>query len=139
MVPTTFTQEEIKKAYDYVISKVKKNSRFVGNKVLGSPYVYYKEIADLLNYEIECEGDGDRLGIISGEISNLEIQESGLLLSAVIISKNYKRPGSGFYLFATNKGYFNLPDRKLSPDGYEELDFWNKQVTSIVKRYGKSK
>lgn len=136
MIPSSFTQEEIKEAHEFVISKIRKNSRFVNGKVLGNPYVFYKEIADLLGYQIESEGDGDRLGIIAGDISNLEFAKTGLLISAVVVSKEYMRPGAGFYGLAGDKGLFQI-NGKPDADGIAELTFWKQHVDKIVQKYGK--
>jgi hypothetical protein len=137
MVPSNFTVEDVKHSRNFLISNIVNNSRFVNKQVLGNPFVFYKDLAAFLSYQIESESDGDRMGIISGLISELEFSKTGLLLSAILISKEYMRPGPGFYKLASSKGLFQINGKKPDPDGLDELDFWNNQVKKIVEQYGK--
>jgi hypothetical protein len=139
MVPTTFTADEIERTRDFIIKSIHKNSRFVHGKVLGNPYVFYKDIGDLLGYTIESETDGDRLGYPAGAASELEFPVSGLLISAVVISVEYRRPGKGFYNLAQDRGLFTIPKgHKANADGMAELTFWKNHVDAIVQYYGRN-
>jgi hypothetical protein len=135
MVPNSFTAEEIEIVRKFIIKAIHQNSRFVNGKVLGNPYIFYKDVLVQLEYVIESEHDGDRVGILVGEASIAEFQTSKLLISAVVVSKEYRRPGSGFYQLAENKGLFNN-SKKINPDGLRELTFWNQHVSQIVQYYG---
>lgn len=136
MVPYEFSTEQIDKTRSFIIKSIKDNSRFVNGKVLGSPYVFYKDIAKLLNCEIESEGDGDRLGLVAAEASKLEFQKHKLLISAVVVSQEFRRPGGGFYRFSSDMGLFPL-NGKPDPDGLKELQFWCKHIEKIVEYYGR--
>jgi len=137
MVPNTFTDKEIEETRKLIIRWVHQNSRFVNGKVLGNPYISYRDILAPLGYIIETESDGDRAGILAGQVSRLEFKETGLILSAVVVSIEGLRPGIGFYPLAEALGLFKSPGRKTDPDGMAELTFWNGHITDIVKRYGR--
>jgi hypothetical protein len=137
MVPYTFTAEEIALTKTHIIKAVHTKSRFVNGQVLGDPFVFYKDIAALLGYEIESEGDGDRLGIVSGQASELEFPNSKLLISAVVVSVDFRRPGAGFYELADRLGLFHKTSKRANPDGIDELRFWKQHVSDIVKKYGR--
>lgn len=137
MVPSTFTDKEIKDTHNLILHRVHQNSRFVNGRVLGNPYISYKDILAPLGYVIETEYDGDRAGYLAGHVSRLEFDETGLLLSAVVVSIDGLRPGIGFYDLAEAVGLFNKHGKKADPDGLSEITFWNNQVTDIVKRYGR--
>jgi hypothetical protein len=137
MVPDTFSNEQIDNVRLFLIKHLREKGRMVGDKRLGNVYLYYKDIANLLNMEIESESDGDRLGIVLYEASKVEFLKHQLLITALVISKEYRRPGAGFYILAEEVGLFQIPGRKADPDGALELAFWDKHVTELVRAYGK--
>jgi hypothetical protein len=79
------------------------------------------------------------MGIVAGKASEKEFWNNGnhLLLSAVVVSVDNRRPGAGFYELAERLVMFNSHGRKPNPDGLNELTFWNDQVNKIVAKYGR--
>lgn len=88
---------------------------------------------DKSKYKRKPPPDGDRMGIPTGAASELEFPNSGLLISAVVISREFGRPGKGFYDLAL----FTISGNKADADGLEELTFWNHHVEKLVAHYGK--
>ncbi len=138
MVPNTFTDEEVDIARKYVLSQIRRYSRFKNGKKLGNPFVFYKDVLAQIGYYIESEHDGDRAGILAARISEAEFSEHGVLIGAVIVSQEYRRPGPGFYVFAEENGLFNCHGN-ADPDGARELNFWDQHVTEIVRHYGRQR
>ena len=138
MVPSDFTDEEIEMVRKFILNHIKTNSRWVHGKRLGNPFIFYKTIGNLLGYYIESSHDGDRLGIVVGEASRAEFPQKQLLISAVVVSEEYRRPGAGFYVFADEMGIYSTGGVKPNPDGAAELTWWDDHVNKIVQAYGKS-
>lgn len=130
------SQAEYDLARKFILKKVKTHGRYVNGRAIGNVYVNYKDLADLLGYTIESEFDGDRLGWVAGEASEIEFPAHKVLIGALVVSKEYKRPGPGFYWLAQQKGLFSIPGKKPNPDGLPELTFWSQHVNEIVKHYG---
>lgn len=130
------SQAEYDAARVYILNHVKRHSRYVNGRILGNPYVYYKELAHLLGFTIDSEHDGDRLGWVAGEASELEYPVHHVLIGSLVVSVDYMRPGPGFYWLAQQKGLFIIPGKKPDPDGKPELNFWARHVEEVVKYYG---
>jgi hypothetical protein len=134
MVPSTFTQTEIVQAREFIISRIGE-ARLRGGRILGDPFLTYGELSKYLGYEIECESDGDRMGIPTGEASRMEKALGGPLISSVVVDRMNKKPGRGFWVLGIELQMF--PDRAINPDGIEELNFWYQQVMASVRKYGR--
>jgi hypothetical protein len=133
-VPTHFTISEIRKAYRFVL-KAASRGRLVGGNVVGNPFVTYKELAAVVGYTIDDEYDGDRVGALAGEVSQISFNDDGVMLSALVVSQEFRRPGKGFYTFAQELGLLPAgfqPD----PEGAREDAFWISHVTQVIRIYG---
>jgi hypothetical protein len=137
MVPYAFTAQEIEKTRQFLIDHVRKNSYIRNGTVKGNPLVPYKDVASFLGYSIDDQFDGDRMGIVVGRASEENLPASGVLISAIVVSVEHGRPGTGFYNCARENGIFNSTKKKFNPDGTEEIAFWNDQLTKVVAKYGK--
>ena len=138
MVPhhSNISAAEYEQARKFILSSVKNNSRYVNGKVLGNHYIFYKDLADLLGFTIDSAHDGDRMGWVAGEASELEFSKHRVLIGALVISRDFRRPGMGFYWLAQQKKLFIVPGTKPDPDGLVELNFWARHVEQVVKYYG---
>lgn len=136
MVPGTFTPEEVSKGRKFVLSRVSNVVLHRDGTWRGDPFVTYKELVEHLGYSIEDEFDGDRAGVIAGQISRMEYKKTRIMLSALVVTVDTKRVGHGFYSLA---GEFNLIRKKDHYDvnGLEELSMWNQQLNKCVRKYAK--
>lgn len=136
MVPSEFSARKIEAVRKHLIMRLKA-TRLRNGRAPGNVYLYYRDIADLLGYEIECESDGDRIGIVLANASRVEFPSSQLIIASIVVSVDFRRPGIGFYDLAEELGLFQIPGgRRANPDGAAELAFWNSQVTALVLEYG---
>lgn len=53
-VPYEFTADEIERTKRFIIQSISK-CRFINGKILKNPFVFYRDVADILGYSIECE------------------------------------------------------------------------------------
>ncbi len=133
-VPAHFTSSEVRKAHRFVLAAASRG-RLVGGKVVGNPFVTYKELAACVGYTIDDEYDGIRVGGLAGEISQVSFDADGVMLSALVVSQENRTPGAGFYTWAQELGIFPggfQPD----PNGMRELGFWTSHVAQVVQLYG---
>ena len=134
-VPSTFTKQELKDGLAKIKSAIKKG-RCKNGRIMGNPYIFYSDLLPL-GYHIESKLDSHNAGVYAGLISEMEYEDSGLLISAVVVSKEFLRPGKGFYHLAQDYGLFTIPSIEPDADGIVELTFWAKHVGEIVEYYGR--
>lgn len=137
MVPhhDDLSEKELKSARKLLLTNLRKG-RLLNGQVVGNCFTSYKDLADLLGYTIDSEQDGDRLGWVAGGASEIEYPKHNLLIGASVISKEFKRPGVGFYKLAEQLGLFVIPGKRVNPDGLPELTFFAEHMRKLIKVYG---
>ena len=66
----------------------------------------YGQIAPLAGLDMESPADRDEIGRLLGEISTFEHQHNRPMLSAVVVHKDDKTPGHGFFELARSLGLY---------------------------------
>lgn len=72
---------------------------------------YYSDIAPLANLDMKNVKDRKEIADILGEISIFENEHQRPLLSAIVVLKGSKKPGSGFFGLAESLNLFDGQDR----------------------------
>lgn len=70
------------------------------------------------------------MGDLLGEVVERSLEDSGVMLSALVMYLNENRPGAGFYNLAQSKG---LLDKEATPD--EKEAFWIDQCNKAYEAY----
>lgn len=87
----------------------------------------YSEVAPLLDLSMEIEEHREEMAKLLGEIVYHEHANNRPMLTSLVVHKgNDNNPGEGFFLIATELGYFDG-----SRDSIARLTFWANQVTNV--------
>jgi hypothetical protein len=89
---------------------------------------YYSVVSPLAGLDMGSQADRNRLSDVLDEINMNELQENndGPLLSAVVVLKDKNIPGDGFFKLARELGRY---------DGNDDLMFWLKEVRRVHDHY----
>lgn len=85
-----------------------------------------------ISFNFGMERGHAAVGVVLGETLKRTIDESGVVLSAIVSYVGQNDPGPGFYSFANQLGL--LPDTATAD---ERLAFWARQVEAVHKRYAR--
>jgi len=89
--------------------------------------IFYEEIMEFLGLDRENPKDREKVGIILGEISDYERDNNRPLLSTIVVHKNDKMPGKGFFGYCPDEFYYNeLKKRKWYFEQLRKVwDYWS--------------
>lgn len=85
-------------------------------------FVYYSNIAPLVNLDMSLPPDRAEIGRLLGEVSEHEHAQGRPLLSVVVISHDGNKPGEGFFTLARDLGVYTGPD---------EDTYWNTELKRV--------
>lgn len=128
MIPSSFSQMQIESTRDFILLILTLKVRTVKHIVVGSPYVFYKDIAKNLGYDIVTDSDETNLETVITQASELEFLNSNLLLSAVTVGIDGQVKES-FFTSAEQHGLLKIDADKMA--------FWQEHVKLIREKYGK--
>jgi len=134
-VPYSFTPGEVIEGRKMLIERIGHAKARKDGSFSGDPFVTYEELVSNAGYHIEDEYDGDRAGNLAGEISKLEHESGGPLLSATVVNADSRIPGHGFFALAGALGM--LAKSRYDVNGTEEMAFHADQVCACVLKYGR--
>jgi len=82
-VPTTFTQDEIVKAQQFIIENIKRNCIIPIRR--GKVYCFVHDLAKAIGYEIKSEADGESIEQLAYLASKEEYRDTGYMLTAAVV------------------------------------------------------
>ena len=135
-VPYSFTPKEVSDGRKLLIERIGRAKVRKDGSFSGDPFVTYEELVSNAGYHIEDEYDGVRAGNLAGEISKLEHDSGGPLLSATVVHADSKIPGHGFFALAGALGMLPAKSR-YDVEGTAEMAFHTDQVRACVLKYGR--
>ena len=91
--------------------------------------VYYSEIAPLIGLDLNLTKDRNRIIAILDGINKAEHGEGRRLLTAVVVNKNRKIPGAGFFKLAIKLGFHSSAE--------DDFKFWLKELRRVHKHWRK--
>lgn len=89
--------------------------------------ITYSEIAPLINLDMSRQNDRNEIGWILGEISEYEHGKIRPMLSAIVVRKERRYPGPGFFRLAQELGVY---------DGSDDLTFFVEELRRVHEYWG---
>ncbi len=91
--------------------------------------IFYSELGPWTEHHVNSEHFGPLIGRELDEINRIEHEQGRPLLSAVVISKEYNLPGTGFFECAEELGHFT---------GRDHVTFWIHELRRVHSYWNSS-